>query len=205
MGIVARKDSLGLWEQPLPPGAHICHIFLSELERLEALVDFLRNGLILGERIHWISAQPAGGLIQAFLEDQGLSLAAAKAAGQVWSSCSRDFYLEEGSFDHQRTLGQWRRFHAEAKAAGFHGLRALGELPPELDRLGQGRAVVHYEVLLNEVFRHCPPTRAVCQYDGRAFSGRTLLGVLRAHPLVLVDRQVRANPHYLAPPGLGLS
>jgi len=198
MGSAPGDDSHGFQEECLARGAHICQIFTHELERLDTLVDFIGNGLRLGERTCCFSDQPAEGLVQEFLAGRGISLTGARSAGQVLAGRSRDFYLGGGSFDQERLFAQWCRFHGEARARGFTGIRALGELAPELERLGLGPAVIRYETRLNALFQRCPPTRALCQYDARAFGGCTLMGVLEAHPLVLVDRRVHPNPFYRA-------
>jgi hypothetical protein len=177
-------------------GAHICQIYTSETERRHAVRDFIGSGLRLGERTYCINDAPADAGLEAFLDAQGLSLSRAEQAGSFIPENSREFYLKDGSFDHERIYRQWAEIYADALARGYPGMRAIAELRPEMEQLGGGNAIILYETKINAVFQATPPTRVVCQYDARSFSGWTIMGVLKAHPLLLVDRKVCANPYF---------
>jgi hypothetical protein len=202
-----RAQGLGeLW--PLS-GAHILHLYLDEGERQQALLDFITAGIARGERICVIHDRPIQEVVS------GFGLAAGPAppeprpgldtdAGPFVEDTSRNFYLTNGVFDHDEVYRKWHAFHRSARQAGFSACRALGEVLPELEQVADGQAVVLYEMHLAKAIRACPPTCIVCQYNTRSFRGSTLLGVMRVHPLVLVEGRILANP-FFEPEAGGLS
>jgi hypothetical protein len=198
----AHAQVLGeLW--PLS-GAHILHLYLNEIERRHALLDFIADGLAWGERICVVHDRPIQDVITGFgladvapRPDPGaLPRPAPPAAGKFTADTSRHFYLDGGVFDHDRVYRQWHDFYRTSHQAGFPACRALGEVLPDLQQVADGQALVLYEANLNKELQTSPLSCVVCQYDSRAFRGDTLLATLRVHPLVLVESQILANPFY---------
>jgi hypothetical protein len=183
-------------EHPPRPPVHACQIYRSEPERRSALHAFIERGLREGERTVCFSARPCDQILDAFLGREGLSLQAAQASGQLTLGTSRDWLVAAGTFEPERIFQAWRDLYQDSEERGFPGIRAIGEMLPELECLRGGLAISLYESWFNGVFQRCPPTCVVCQYDARAFNGWTLMGVLKAHPLVLVDGRIRTNPFY---------
>jgi len=198
------KDFPRLMEQLTPLGAHICQIYMSERERQETLRDFVGNGLQLGEQTLCFSEKTTDEVVDAFLDGQGVSLREAKSSGMFKSRTSRSFYLKDGVFDHDRVFQEWQDFYTESMVQGYAGVRAMGDMLPELEPIRGGMAIVLFETKLNDVFQHYTPTQVICQYDAHAFRASTIMGVLRAHPLILVGRKVHANP-YFEPPAKTIS
>ena len=200
-GILAARGIEELW--PLP-GAHILHIYTSEMERRHGLMDFISDGLARGERICCVHDRPiddclAEPSIQQALASPGRSGTPALGALPILTEPSRGFYLPGGVFDHGQVYGRWRDFCIGARRLGFPGARLLGEVLPELGCLAEGQAIIFYEMNLNQVIQRLRPTCVVCQYDARAFRGDVLAGILKAHPLVLACREVWANPFFEPP------
>jgi hypothetical protein len=203
-----------LW--PLP-GAHILQVYTNEVERRHALLDFVNGGLRRGERTFCVHDRPideclATPSVQDSLRalacpgpptladpSHGDPPAGLATVGPFLAAASRDFYLASGVFDHARIYARMQAFCNEAARLGFHGARILGEVLPELGFLAEGQAVILYETNLNRVIQRNQPTCVVCQYDARAFRGQVLMGILKAHPLVLVAREVRVNPFFEPP------
>ena len=199
----AHAQVLGeLW--PLS-GAHILHLYLNEIERRHALLDFIADGLARGERICVVHDRPIQDVIQGFGLVDGASNAEPAtlprpappaAAGKFTADTSRNFYLGDGVFDHDRVYRQWHDFYRTSQRVGFPACRALGEVLPDLQQVADGQALVLYEANLNRELQTSPLSCVVCQYDSRAFRGDTLLATLRVHPLVLVEGRILANPFY---------
>jgi hypothetical protein len=194
-------------------GAHILHLYLNEIERRHVLLDFIADGLARGERICVVHDRPIEDLVAGF----GLGPAAPGprprvlpcpappadaaagppvAADRFLSDTSRNFYLGGGVFDHHRIYRQWQEFYRTSRQAGYHACRALGEVLPDLQQVGDGQVLVLYEANLKKVLEASPLSCVVCQYDSRAFRGDALLATLRVHPLVLVESRVLANPFF---------
>jgi len=190
------KDDRRSTQRTVLPGAHILQIYTTEHERKTALLDAIGEGLAVGERTYCISDQSNAAMEDDLLGSQDISLAEARDAGTYRAETSREFYLQKGVFDPERICKRWHHLYSDALAGGCSGLRAVAELLPELDQLGNGTPLVLYETRLNAVFQASPPSQVICQYNARAFSGWTIMGVLKAHPLVLVERTVLVNPFY---------
>jgi len=178
-------------------GAHILHLYLSEAERQQAVFDFVSAGLARGERICVVHDHP----VQPLLADFGLRPGApgdglAQAILPLVTASSREFYLHDGVFSLERVYRKWHELYRTTRLAGLPAYQALGEVLPDLERVAGGPAVVLYEKHLNGVIQASPPTCVICQYDARAFQGATLVGTLRAHPLVLVGNRILPNPLY---------
>jgi hypothetical protein len=188
MEIRTATRAKGLGELPPLSGAHIVHFYTSEAERREALLDFIQCGTDRGERTLCITEKPTDEMLQEFLQGQD------PEDGSFLSMDRRSFYLYQGVFDHDRIYRKWLELFGRSRERGFTGVRALGDVLPELEQMAGGKAVIIYELNINKVFQLAPPSCVVCQYDARSFRGETLIGILRAHPLVLKDGGVYANP-----------
>lgn len=177
-----------------PTGAHILQIYLDDRDRETAQAEAVGAGLLSGERVLLLRRDGTGPLPAG---DPAL-YRAALAAGGLRVLASLDHYLEGGRFDPVRALDRWRAFCLAAVGQGAAGGRAVGDVPADLERLGGAGVLVRYEHQLNAELRRCPPSRMLCQYDARAFSGAVLAGVVQAHPWVLVAGRILANPFYRA-------
>jgi hypothetical protein len=197
-GVFERVQELGdLWPRT---GAHILHVYLDETERRHGLLEFIAAGFLQGERICCVSNHPVDEVLADWrTRASGRSAPPAPGppaadGGPFWACSSREFYLAGGVFDSGRVYRKWQDFCNETRRLGYSGLRAFGEVLPELGRVADGRVVTLYEMNLEAELQKNPPTCVVCQYDARAFKGEVLWSILRAHPLVLVGAKVCPNP-----------
>lgn len=167
-----------LW--PLP-GAHILQIYTNEVERRHALLDFVNGGLRRSERVFCVHDRPIDECLAASPDQDSLrglvcpgpATLAAPPQGSpptglatvppFLAEASRDFYLASGVFDHGRIYDRMQAFGNEAARLGFQGARILGEVLPELGFLAEGRAVILYEMNLNQVIQRNQPTCVVCR------------------------------------------
>ena len=79
--------SLGFTQQAFPAGVHVCQIFASEGERLDALLEFLRSGLQAGERTACFTEQLDEAHLDRYLAERSLSYGQLKES--VESALSR--------------------------------------------------------------------------------------------------------------------
>jgi hypothetical protein len=187
-------------------GAHILHFYLDDIERRHAVLDFISAGVRRGDRTCWVQNRPlhsAEAAIPGLDEPEALAAGPGPRpatgplpAGQLMQEDSHHFYLTGGVFDPDQVYRKWREFSRTTKESGFTGYQALGEVPSELEHVADGQAVVLYEANLDKELQACPPTCVICQYDARAFRGRTLVAILRVHPLVLVENRIFPNPFF---------
>ena len=189
--------SLGYLGHPIPRGPHICQVYTSPEERMDAVFDFLRSALESGEQTYFISERPTDEILAEFLAGVGVSLDDARRSGQFHASANRDFYLK-GGFDPQRLVDTWATILRDARAKGSPALWAIGDVLPELCCMQGGTQLVIYESKLEE-WMQCNRATILCQYDARAFDACTIMNVLRVHPLVLANGRVAECPFFTGP------
>jgi anti-anti-sigma factor len=192
----------------LCPGDHVCLIVDDDGARLRGLITYIRAGLRQNHQISYFTDGSAR--IAAELTAQCTDTADALATGQLRISSPEQAYRSGAEFDPEAAIAGWRRESAEARAAGYGGLRAIGDMSwagradPGIDRLSW------HEAQANRVFAD-GFAMAVCLYDARRFSPTALQKISWSHPatagpgtdpaLVPQLRAVRTTD----PPGIRLS
>ncbi|NEV60567.1 MEDS domain-containing protein [Thiorhodococcus minor] len=194
----AHGCSIGFANDQFEPGVHVCHIYGDDQEQQNALLKFLLTGVRGGERSSCFSEHCDEQAIAQELSRNGISYAEVSRAGAVILGGVREVYFESGDFDPDRMLGRLRGLYRESLEQGYPAARVIGDMLPEvLDIAGRTR-LLEYESRVTLLQRECPIT-AVCQYDGRAFSGADILEILKVHPLTVVQGAVIRNPFYIPP------
>jgi hypothetical protein len=189
---------LGFTPERVPAGTHICQIYNDQDERTDALWRFIGAGLQAGECTACFSENIAEEEIDRLLEKAGVSLAEAKHRGAFALSRTSEVYFRDGEFDPARMLELLTDYHTHAVAGGFPNARVIGEMTAAIETIPGGSRLLEYESKVSILLRSRPMT-AVCQYDVAAFSGATIMDVLKVHPMMVVRGSVVRNPFYLPP------
>jgi PAS domain S-box-containing protein len=87
---------------------------------------------------------------------------------------------------------------SRAVAAGFSGLRVLGEMSWVLAAGIDADKFIEYEALLND-FVAKSRSLVLCQYDSTLFDPAVIHDVLRTHPVAVIEEQFCPNPYYEPP------
>ncbi|MBK8401478.1 MAG: MEDS domain-containing protein [Propionivibrio sp.] len=190
--------SLGFTGQTFPAGVHVCQIFSNDEERLSSLLEFLRSGLVAGERTACFSDNLDEHDLAKYLNRHGLSSDALKASGALSCSGARAVYFQDGRFDPERTLGMLRQYHEDSVAHNYPAARVVGEMSSEVQNMPGGSRLLEYESRVSLLLKDHPVT-AVCQYDANAFDGAMLMKILKVHPMMVIRGVVVRNPYYIAP------
>jgi MEDS: MEthanogen/methylotroph, DcmR Sensory domain/Histidine kinase-, DNA gyrase B-, and HSP90-like ATPase/His Kinase A (phospho-acceptor) domain len=187
----------------LKQGDHVCAVYDSVDEQLEAMVDYIKSGLAQGERCVYIFGDRADEQILQGLSHAGVDVGAAVASQRLTFATDRETYLRDGSFDPERMIDFVRSSEKAALAEGCTGLRINGEMVWALGpEIGCDR-IIEYETRLNEYFPGSH-SHAICQYNRSRFSPAVIRDVLRTHPIAIVGQSVCPNPYY-EPPHLALA
>jgi hypothetical protein len=190
--------SLGFTPQEFPPGVHVCQIVGNDDERQETLLQFLLAGLQTGERASCFSENVTEAMLGDHLGRYGLSYSEKRDSGAMTLGGTREIYFQDGRFDPDRMLSLLARYYDESVALGFPGVRVIGEMAPEVQRLEGGNRLLEYEARVSLLLRERPIT-TICQYDARLFGGATIMDILKVHPLMVVRGAVVHNPFFLTP------
>lgn len=180
----------------LPPGAHLCALFSGTAERDEILFAFLREGLRVGDTCRCFVDDLEPGAIRArAIREAGV---AEPPADRFDVRPASEVYLESGTFSMEHMTSVLSDSLDEAVGVGSGTLRVTGEMPWPGVQLQPGGVddFFVYEAALNDVVREKPAV-FLCLYDLALFGVDMLVAALKTHPIVLLDRTVIDNPHYL--------
>jgi DNA-binding CsgD family transcriptional regulator len=179
------------------PGTHFCAIYSGPAERDRLLFPFLDEGLRHGDKCLCLIDNMEPALVRDRLVGQPGPEYARRSA-QLDVERAADAYLRSGVFSVEDMMTFLSESVDAAIGDDFDLLRAAGEMswvlpgPPGKDDL------FLYESALNHLVEETPAI-LMCLYDLQTFGSDMLVEVLRTHPLVLLDRTVIDNPHYVHP------
>ncbi|WP_328470551.1 MEDS domain-containing protein [Actinoplanes sp. NBC_00393] len=189
-------------------GDHACVLVDDDAGRLDSLAAYIGAGLREDDRILYFG--PAPGELTTGLAARGLDVRPALDRGQLRMATPEESYLSGGSFDPEATMAGWRAESAQARADGFRGLRAIGDMSWAARPVPGAERLPWYEAHVNRVFAD-GDAMAICLYDRRVFTETALQRICWSHPAT-VDRDTApsAEPALRAvrtidPPGLRLT
>jgi hypothetical protein len=184
---------------PLEPGDHICALYVSQGERDQIMLPFLRAGLRAGHKCFCIVDSSPTCQVLEDLGDDTATLAAL-SEHQLELFTAGETYLRTRPFSTEGILDFLRENVPVAAAEGDYAFsRITGEMPWALHDLPDEREeFFRYEAELNR-FTPNHPQAILCLYDLGHFGGGILLDLLRTHPKLVVSGQLVENPYYLRP------
>jgi signal transduction histidine kinase len=171
----------------MPWGTHFCLFYETKVDLLDTLVSYCKAGLESQEFCLWVVAAPvtkedaADALKQAvphfdrYVADRSIEVVAA-----------RDWYLQDGTFDLERTIRGWNDTLARASSRGYAGVRVTGDTA-WLERK-DWQDFVEYEESLNESIAN-QRLAVLCTYPLAACAGSEILDVVRTHQFAVAKRR----------------
>ncbi|GAB7051420.1 hypothetical protein JCM9534A_65460 [Catenuloplanes indicus JCM 9534] len=167
--------------ETLQPGDHVCWTIGTDDEQLRVTARFITDGLARRHRIVYFTHSLLPQAVAAGLDARGVPVAEAVAAGQLRITSSSGGYLATGRFDAAAMPAAWAAEQAVARAAGWAGLRAIGDMAWAASRLPGSEDLAGYEARVNRVFAE-GYAMALCLYDRRLFTAAELAPITAAHP-----------------------
>lgn len=182
---------------PLAGGAlrearHVCGLFDGPREAHRVLVPFIVDGVERGERaVHIVD--PARRAAHAeWLAGAGVDVERTLETGQLEIHTWEDVYLNGGRFDRASVRAFVVQSLAAGRAKGFPLTRYIGYMEWAL-RKGPGvEDLVVYESEIDGALRGVADP-VVCAYDLERQPAGAMAKVLAAHPLGIVDGQLRPS------------
>lgn len=175
--------------------APVCAVLGPE-ERDEILFAFLRGGLRVDDSCRcFVDDIEPGAIRRRAIGEAGVD---APPANRFDVRPASEVYLESGTFSIDHMISVLSDSLDEAAGVGSGTLRVTGEMPwpgVQLQEGGVGDFFL-YEAAVNDVV-HEKPAMFMCMYDLTRFGVDMLVAALKTHPIVLLDRTVIDNPHYL--------
>src|SRR5438270_9847536 len=147
----------------LKPGDHLCLLYEDAAEALAAAAPFIAHGLARGEQCLYISGELAIDQIAGALAARGVDVALEQERGALLLRPTFDPRFPPGAFDPEELIAYQRAMAHDAVAAGFAGLRIVGEMPWTRGMAGEPNKLVIYEALWNDLVASTPIV-GLCQY-----------------------------------------
>ncbi len=177
---------------------HLCLIYETKKEQISTAIPFIKIGLQKGEQCIYIADDNTVAEILMVMRSDKINVNKFKKSGALKIITKKDAYLRNDIFDPDSMIEFLIKATQAAKKAGFSALRVTGEMTwslggdPGTDRL------MEYESKLNHFFPKID-CLAICQYNRKRFSSKTILHVIRTHPLIIYGGRVCKNAYYVPP------
>jgi signal transduction histidine kinase/ActR/RegA family two-component response regulator len=169
-------------------GNHLCHLYETRDDLIEALVPFFAAGLANNEKCLWIAAPPLPAKeAAAELTRRVPDLAAYRDKGQIQIVDYGDWYTSSsGRLRADSLLAAWATAEQQALADGYTGLRATGNIT-FLKSRESWRAFQGYEACVSEAFAG-RRILALCCYQLGTAAGTDVLDIIRNHQFAVARR-----------------
>ncbi|WP_017936217.1 MEDS domain-containing protein [Nocardioides sp. Iso805N] len=187
---------IGIPGVEIPPGTHLCALYSGSAERDDLLFPFLSQGLRHGDTcVCYLDGLEPGAVRARAGGEAGV---AGPPTDRLDVRPASEVYLQSGMFSVEHMTSVLSDNLEQVVAEGSGLLRATGEMPwPGILSQPHGADDFFvYEAALNDVVDR-KPAFFMCMYDLQRFGLDMLVAVLKTHPLVLLDRTVLENPHFL--------
>lgn len=190
---------IGVGEQRVAPGDHICVIYSDPAERDALVGPYLRTALRSGDKCICVLDTADKAEVLATIGDEDLDVASCTESRQLELLRSADTFLRSGRFSAMDSIGFWKTAVAGAmNSARYPHVRAIGDWSETMREAPGGRELAQFELELNRMLSLYPQVM-MCMYDLGCFDGSFLVDVVSTHPKVLVDGTVIENPYFLKP------
>lgn len=181
----------------LKSGEHICQIYEAGVERVTAVVAFVKEGLARNQRCMYVAEPHVQRETEAALNTVGIPARAGRR--DAVQLLERDAVNPPGvSFSAESMLRYLHQEEDQAISAGFSGLWFAAEMLPSRRNEPKCEDLMKCEVLLNCRSGDCRGT-IMCQYAAARIDPTCIHDVLRTHPMAIIGNQVCANPYYEPP------
>lgn len=135
---------------------------------------------------------------QSIFQKEGLSYDEICNAGLFSLSETHNTYFKDNKFDPDKMLALLQGFYEGSMDNNCKGARAIGEMTNDIETVEDGARWLEYESRVSLLLRKYP-VNIVCQFEASAFSGSTLMGILKVHPYMIIKGSVVNNPFFTEP------
>jgi signal transduction histidine kinase len=170
-------------------GTHLCLFYEEQSDLLDVVVSFLAAGLLAGELCLWMAPDAdTERMGRAALGDRVPDLEARIERGQLELKPADAFYRSDGSFKIDEVMAQWQASCDRARADGFTGMRASGDLGWAKDE--DRRWLREYEARTHE-FVKGRRMLFLCTYPVERCLAVDVFDLARSHHVVMANRRGR--------------
>jgi hypothetical protein len=180
-------------------GHHICTLYASPEEQLQAAAEYIKAGLGRGERCLYICDEHTVEKLPTALQKDGIDVANEEARGALLLVTKSDVHLKGGHFAADRMISLLHQTVKDALDAGFSGLCIGGDMAWVMDLAPGTEELAEYESRVNEFFAK---NRALglCQYNRKTLLHEFLDHCIATHRVIRIEGPIALeNPFYEEP------
>jgi len=182
----------------LASAAHVCSLYNTPVEYLEALEEFVGVGLERSEKCLCLVSRAAEDEFRRAIRAAGPRIARAMEARSLDVMALEDAYAAHPEHLVQHALDFWSAAAAAARAAGFSGLRGVVCADQPCHATSLPGNWIDYESRLTRVLSQSG-SALLCLYNRRAHPAEFMREVLRSHTVVAHRGRVGENIFYVPP------
>jgi anti-anti-sigma regulatory factor len=161
------------------PSDHLCWAYEDHPDFHNRLLEFLADGLSLGQRVCYMAAGDVRSLLYDLRDLGGLD--AGVADGAVLVQSLDDVYPDGLPFDERAQVKEYARQTDLARSDGFTGLRVASEATPLVRTPTQLDAFARYEHRVDR-FMSEQPFAALCGYNRTELGAEPIAQIACMHP-----------------------
>jgi hypothetical protein len=183
----------------IPPGSHICQLYSKVNEIPKVTAHLMRVGLALSEKCLFAAAPAQVQEFRDELQKLDFDVDALIAAGQLVVYEEREPLLAGGKrFDPYLLLASHQTFIAQALREGWQAVRIAIDMTWLTKDVASPEQVLKYEAMADAVFTfQNAPIIALMHYDHGKLLPNLVVEMLKLHPIAVVGKYIKRNPHYL--------
>jgi DNA-binding winged helix-turn-helix (wHTH) protein len=175
---------------------HAGHIYESRDEQLDVTVAFFRESLREHLRCVYVHDQSDDDAAVQGLARAGLDVSSAIEDAAFQLADRRLLPSKPGELEVDGLIAFMHERAREAAAAGFWGVRGVGDMAWTIPADPAQERLVEYESLITGVVNSLSAA-VLCQYDRRRFQDEALFDVICAHPWLVIEGTVCQNPYHV--------
>jgi len=180
-------------------GDHVCTLFSTPEEQLEAAVEYINAGLGRGERCLYVCCEHDIPEFRAALQHAGFDVASEEERGALVLLTRHHGHLKGGSFDPDKMISMLHLAVEDALAAGFAGLCAAGDMSWLLDEAPGSERAAEYEARLNHFYK-THRALGLCQYNRNKLPDAALANGIATHPYIRMEGPILLKNPFYEPP-----
>jgi hypothetical protein len=164
----------------LTQGDHACLLFSSRKDQVASITNYLKQGFPRKERCVFLGDPITVDKVKDSLQSSGINVQDQTDKEALVLTSERTF-LNKGLFAADRMIYFLQQAEIEAKAAGFSGLRATGDIVWQMGPNVDFRLFLDYEKLL-DTFLTKSNIAGLCQYHTDSVPAHYLEEAVKLHP-----------------------
>jgi hypothetical protein len=177
-------------------GDHICTLYTSPEEQLQAAVEYIMAGLDRGEQCLYVCGEHTPDELRAALQTSGVNVKEEEARGALNLATKNEAHLKDGHFSANNMISFLHQAVKDALDNGFNGLCAAGDMGWVTDGAPGTGELTEYESRLTEFYAN-HRALGLCQYNRKSLPPQFLDHCIATHKFIRIDGPIALeNPFY---------